>query len=125
MIMLKQLREAKGLNMREAARLLSLPYTTYVNYEKGQREPTSELLIHLADFFETSVDYLVGREGYTAHTISFLPPTPVFEIDSTEEEMIRKFRCLDDRGKSTVLNTLNHEFDSLPGKKTHSPAKEA
>ena len=61
MLRIKELREAKGLNMKEAARMLQMPYTTYVNYEKSLREPTSEVLIQLADFFDTSVDYLVGR----------------------------------------------------------------
>ena len=58
---MKQLRELKGLNMREAARQLSMPYTTYVNYEKGVREPNSETLIDIANFYETSIDYLVGK----------------------------------------------------------------
>ena len=58
---LKLLREQKGLNMREAARLIGIPYTTYVNYEKGEREPNSETLIKLADFFETTIDYLLCK----------------------------------------------------------------
>ena len=61
---MKQLRELKGLNMREAARQLSMPYTTYVNYEKGVREPNSETLIDIANFYETSIDYLVGKVNY-------------------------------------------------------------
>ena len=61
MLRIKQLRESKGLNMREAARILNMPYTTYVNYEKGLREPTSEVLVQLANFYETTVDFLVGR----------------------------------------------------------------
>ena len=47
---LSQLRQEKGLNMREAARQLGMPNTTYVNYEKGTREPNSETLISLAKF---------------------------------------------------------------------------
>jgi len=61
MLRIKQLRESKGLNMKEAARILNMPYTTYVNYEKGLREPTSEVLVQLANFYETTVDFLVGR----------------------------------------------------------------
>lgn len=61
MFRIKELRESKGINMREAARILNMPYTTYVNYEKGLREPTSEVLIQLANFYETTVDYIVGR----------------------------------------------------------------
>lgn len=36
-------------------------YTTYVGYEKNEREPNSEALVALADFFNCSVDYLIGR----------------------------------------------------------------
>ena len=58
---LSQLRQEKGLNMREAARQLGMPYTTYVNYEKGTREPNSEILISLAKFYGTSIDYLLCK----------------------------------------------------------------
>lgn len=58
---LSQLRQEKGLNMREAARQLGMPYTTYVNYEKGTREPNSETLISLAKFYGTSIDYLLCK----------------------------------------------------------------
>lgn len=58
---LKEIREALGLNMREAARLLKMPYTTYVNYEKGAREPNSETLIQLANFYETTIDYMLCK----------------------------------------------------------------
>lgn len=70
MFRIKELRLRKGINMREAARLLDMPYTTYVNYEKGLREPTSEVLIQLADFFNTSVDYIVGRSSSVTDTVS-------------------------------------------------------
>lgn len=58
---ISELRMEKDLTMRDAARLLGMPYTTYVNYEKGTREPNSETLIQLANFYGTSVDYLIGK----------------------------------------------------------------
>ena len=61
MIRIKELREKKGLNMRQTARELGIPYTTYISYEKGDREPNSEMLIELAEFFHCSIDYLLGR----------------------------------------------------------------
>lgn len=61
MTRLKELRERKGLNMAQAARALNIAYTTYVSYEKGEREPNSEMLIALADFFNCSTDYLLGK----------------------------------------------------------------
>lgn len=61
MLRVKELREEKGLNMRQTAISLGIPYTTYISYEKGEREPNSEMLISLADFFNCSIDYLLGR----------------------------------------------------------------
>ncbi len=58
---IKTLREKKGINMTQAARALQIPYTTYVNYEKGEREPNTEMLIKIAGFYGVSVDYLIGR----------------------------------------------------------------
>lgn len=71
---IKELRANQGLNMREAARQLHIPYTTYVNYEKGAREPNSEMLIKLANFFNVSIDYLLGRSD-----------SPVDEINHADE----------------------------------------
>ena len=58
---IKSLRESKGYNMRQMASALNLPYTTYVNYEKGAREPNSEQLILISKYFGVSIDYLMGR----------------------------------------------------------------
>lgn len=58
---IKELREEKNLSMAECARQLNIPYTTYVNYEKDEREPNSEMLIKLSSFFGVSVDYLICR----------------------------------------------------------------
>ena len=49
--------------MKDAARGLDIPYTTYVGYEKGEREPNSEMLIKIASFFKVSVDYLICRSN--------------------------------------------------------------
>ena len=65
-IRLQELRAQKGITMKEAAARLGMPYTTYVNYEKGLREPSSETLILLADFYETTVDQLLGRDAEAA-----------------------------------------------------------
>ena len=69
---LKELRELQKLNMREVAKELNIPYTTYVNYEKGMREPNSEMLILMANFFGVSLDYLIGRES--TDKTKFPPP---------------------------------------------------
>ncbi len=63
MLRLKELRQEKKQNMRQTAIALGIPYTTYISYEKGDREPNSEMLIALAEYFNCSIDYLVGRSN--------------------------------------------------------------
>lgn len=58
---LKQLRKLKKLTHEYMANLLGMTRQGYGNYENGKREPDQETLEKLADFFETSVDYLLGR----------------------------------------------------------------
>ena len=65
--------------MRQTAKMLGLPYTTYVNYEKGDREPNSEMLIILADFFDVSVDYLICKD-------------PTYREDEELEELLETLK---------------------------------
>ena len=95
MFQIRELREAKGINMKEAARLLDMPYTTYVNYEKGLREPTSEVLIQIADFYETTIDYLVGRDSNRyLKTHQQLPEIPLDVSNLSATPEMRKIPLL-------------------------------
>lgn len=59
---LKDLRNQKGLKQTDMATLLGITVRAYQNYELEAREPSLSVLIALADFFDVSLDYLVGRE---------------------------------------------------------------
>ena len=59
---LKQLRLEKNLSQRHVAEILNYGYTAVSNYEKGINEPSLKDLARIADFFDVSVDYLIGRE---------------------------------------------------------------
>jgi len=58
---IKELREEKGLSQIELAKLLNISNTTLSQYETNQRVPSDEIKIKLAEFFNCSVDYLLGR----------------------------------------------------------------
>ena len=58
---LKQLRESKGLSQLQLALKLGLNQNTVSRYENGQREADYQTLIMFADFFDVSIDYLIGR----------------------------------------------------------------
>lgn len=53
------LRECRKWSKAEAARQLSLKYTTYVGYENDDREPSHLFLINVAKLYNVSLDYLL------------------------------------------------------------------
>ena len=58
---LKELRKAKGMTQQSMSELLGMTDNAYSKYEYRLREPNHEVTIKLADFFDVSIDYLVGR----------------------------------------------------------------
>lgn len=58
---LKDLREDNDLTQAKIAELLFITQQQYSLYEKGYRDIPSSALITLADFYNTAVDYILGR----------------------------------------------------------------
>lgn len=56
------LRKENKLTQEDIGKILNITSTGYANYENGKREPTIETLIKLADYYNVSLDYLVGRQ---------------------------------------------------------------
>lgn len=58
---LKELRTSKNLTMESLAKDLGTTRATISNFENEQRKPSLDMIIKLADYFQVSIDYLVGR----------------------------------------------------------------
>ena len=58
---MKELRTERNLSQKKAAAELGIGITTYCRYELGEREPGASLLCQMADYYDVSVDYLLGR----------------------------------------------------------------
>lgn len=58
---LRYLRKKCGYSQTAVAKELGYVYTTVSNYERGTNEPTISNLIRLAEYFDVSLDYLLGR----------------------------------------------------------------
>lgn len=58
---LRQLRKERGITLERLAEILKTTKSTLSRYENGVREPTIKFIQQLADFFEVSTDYLLGR----------------------------------------------------------------
>lgn len=59
---LRELRKARGITMKELGDMLGVSESTISLYENGKREPSYELLLKIAEFFNVSVDYLLRGE---------------------------------------------------------------
>ncbi len=64
---IRNLREDNDLTQKELGEKLNMPQRTYAYYESGQRTIPPEVLIKLADFYDVSVDYILGRTNIPKH----------------------------------------------------------
>lgn len=58
---LKQLRENNNLTREELSHKLNITYSALAKYENNDRFPDRKILTEIADFFDVSIDYLLGR----------------------------------------------------------------
>ncbi len=58
---LRDLREDKDLSQTAVAKRLSMSQTGYSKYETGENDIPTHVLLELAEFYHTSVDYLLGK----------------------------------------------------------------
>ena len=63
---LTNIRRSKGFTQKQVADGLGISEVGLQNYENGRRKPAFDVLIALADFYDVSLDYLVGRSDEPA-----------------------------------------------------------
>ncbi len=69
---LNTIRKAKGITAQQMADHLCMGLRAYRNYESGDRFPSPEALIKIADKLDVSIDYLLGRDDFLkAHGVFF------------------------------------------------------
>ena len=58
---MKELRTERNLSQDSVSKELNIGIATYCRYEQSKREPTASVLERMADYYDVSVDYLLGR----------------------------------------------------------------
>jgi len=58
---LRDMREDHDFTQRQLASMLPMPQSQYIRYEQGTRDIPTVTLIRLADIYNTSTDFLLGR----------------------------------------------------------------
>lgn len=100
---LKALREEKRLSQQKLADQMSTTQQSIYRYENGLNEPDIRMLKQLADFFETSIDYLVGNTNIR-HKIE---PVQPFDLNAEEMILIEKYRQLRNNARVSVINMID------------------
>jgi transcriptional regulator with XRE-family HTH domain len=93
------LRVRSGLTQADIAKLLKITRQAYSGYESNKREMDFASLVKIANFYNVTTDYLLGRGDVDSITFG-----------RDEIEIIKKYRLLDGRGKDAVKVTLEFEL---------------
>lgn len=94
---LLKLRKQKQVTQEEIARILNIKQNSYSKYEQGITEPNIENLIKLANYYNVSIDYLVGRQWQ--NEIGYLTPQQV--------ECVNLIKQLNENNLIMLLGYLN------------------
>jgi transcriptional regulator with XRE-family HTH domain len=98
---LKKLRKLRGISQYDLADRLGFTRGQIANYEQGKRQPDFETLQKIADFFEVSIDDLLGRKINPDYELSkqkteFIVKEIVkkYDLDLTEEGIKEKLEAI-------------------------------
>lgn len=101
---LKHLRNKKGLSQQQLADIIGTSQQSINKYENHNVEPDIDTLIAFADFFNTSVDYLVGNTNLD-HRIEIIHP---YDLNEEESNLIESFRKLTKSEKGSIFAVINN-----------------
>lgn len=118
---MKLLRKERGLRQKEAAEQLGIAQALLSHYENGKRECGLDFLVHAADFYGVSVDYILGRTNSRAGTViaqEELPESTVSEsYEGAPSGAVTLLR------KKLITNSLEVIFSLLMKTKNQKLAK--
>ncbi len=94
----KRLRRELGISQQKLADAIMVSQQSINKYENHDVEPDIQTLTRLADFFDTSIDYVVGRTDIRRK----IEITETFHLNAQEAEILESFRTLDIVGRDCI-----------------------
>lgn len=98
LINLKKLREDASVSQKALADAIGVSQQSVNKYENHNIEPDIETLIRIADFFDTSVDYIIGHSSVRRR----IEEVRVFELNDNESSVIERYRTLTPKQKACI-----------------------
>lgn len=105
-IRLKELREDKHLTQTALSQALPVSQTTIGMWESGARMPSVDKLLMIAEYFNCSVDYLLGGKNKEVNTRTEQLP----EISKEALMLLQYFECLNAIGKGRVIGWVQAQM---------------
>lgn len=103
---LKEIRNKKGLLQIKVAMDLNVTQETISSYETGRILPSSDMLINLANYYNTSIDYLLCRTDYDL-PINSIKPNNITDKDFNILNKINKLSDIDKQKIEAYIDGLN------------------
>lgn len=98
---LKELREERGVSMMTLAKAIGVSDTAVCKWENQDSEPKLSYIIKLADYFNCSADYLIGRSDDFGGYIEQI------RLTEEEEEILKIFRAMSPQTRAVALQIMN------------------
>lgn len=95
---LKELRQNKKISQQQLADIIGVSQQSINKYENHNIEPDISLLIKFADFFGTSVDYLIGHSDINRK----IEPVSPYDLNTDEAALIDTYRNLSAEEKESI-----------------------
>ena len=99
---LKELREERGLTQAGVAAGIQTSQRNIGRWESGEVLPSADFVLRLADFFQVSADYLLGRSDDLG-----APVAPRTEISREEQQLLKDFRTLSRHSRDLILDMIH------------------
>ena len=106
---IKELRLEKNLKQKDVAKHLNIATNTLSQFENNKGRPSLEVLSAMADFFEVSIDYLIGREDDFGNIV--VPGQSTDQLTAKEKRLLKAFGSLPDIEKNKLIEDA--EFYAL------------
>ena len=118
---MKQIREVAGLSQAELGELLSTGKRTISDYETGKIVPRLDYIKHFCQYFNLSIDTLVGQKEYASkYNTSRMT---LLDLDENELHLINSYRHMDDDMKIKSLQIMDILRETSERKRKNSLAE--
>jgi len=121
---LKTLREKSGESMSETAEILNIAKSTYASYEYGKREPNIEMLTKIANHYNVSVDYILGRPEAKSPEDPLQVLVQQKNLDALEQVLFERYMQLPENARKEFVKFMQQVSEDAAKRNAAKEQKE-